>query len=39
MLCYCLKCGKITESKHSKVARTMNGRILRLSKDSVYNNN
>ena len=39
MLSYCLKCGKNTESKHSKDARTINSRILLLSKGSVCNNN
>ena len=32
MLLYCLKCGKNTESKNPKVARTKNGRIILLSK-------
>ena len=35
MLSYCLKCGKNTESKNSKVARTKNGRIMLLSKCAV----
>ena len=32
MLLYCLKCRKNAESKNPKVARTKNGRIMRLSK-------
>ena len=39
---YCLKCKKKkinTENKHSQVVRTENGRILLLSKGSVYNSN
>ena len=32
MLSPCLKCGKNTESKNPKVARTKNGRIMLLSK-------
>ena len=31
MLSPCLKCGKNTESKNPKVARTKNGRIMLLS--------
>ena len=31
MLSYCLKCGKNTESKNSKIVNTNNGRILLLS--------
>ena len=37
MLCYCLKCRKITESKNPKVARTKNGIIILLSKFAVCN--
>ena len=37
MLSYCLKCRKNRESKNPKVARTKNGRIMLLSKCSVYN--
>ena len=32
MLSYCLKCGKNTERKNPKVARTKNKRIILLSK-------
>ena len=35
MLSPCLKCGKNTESKNPKVARTKNGRIMLLSKCAV----
>ena len=35
MLTYCLKCGKNTESKNSKVVRTKNRRIMLLSKCEV----
>ena len=38
MLSYCLKSRKNTESKNPKVVRTKNGRIILLSKCSVYNN-
>ena len=31
MLCYCLKCGKNTESKNPKRMRTKNGRLILLS--------
>ena len=34
---YCLKCGKNTESKNSKVLGTKNGRTMLLSKRSVCN--
>ena len=33
---YCLKCKKNTESKNPKVARTKNGRIMLLSRCTVY---
>ena len=36
---YCLKFRKNTENIHSKVVRTKNSRILRLSKSSVCNSN
>ena len=32
MLSYCLKCIKNTKSKHTKVVKTKNGRIMLLSK-------
>ena len=35
MLSYCLKCGKNTENKNSKVVRTKNGKIILLSKCAV----
>ena len=35
MLLYCLKCRKNAESKNPKVARTKNGRIMRLSKCAI----
>ena len=35
MLSYCLKCGKNAESKNPKVARTINERIMLLSKCAV----
>ena len=37
MLSYCLKCGNNTESKNPKVIRTKNGRIMILSKCTVWN--
>ena len=39
MLCYCLKCKckKNTESRNPKVVKNKNGRIMLLSKSSVYN--
>ena len=37
MLFYCLKCGKDTESKNPKVARTKNGGIMFSSKCAVCN--
>ena len=37
MLSYFLKCKKNTESKHPKVIRTKNGRIMLLSKYAVCN--
>ena len=36
MLSYCLKSRKNTESKNPKVARTINGRIMLLSKCEVF---
>ena len=33
---YCLKCKKNTESKNPKVARTKHGRIMLLSRCTVY---
>ena len=35
MLSYCLKCGKITESKNPNFGRTKNRRIMLLSKCAV----
>ena len=35
MLSYCLKCGKNTESKYPKIAKTKNERIMLLSKCAV----
>ena len=35
MLSYCLKCRNNAESKHPKVSRTKNGRIMLLSKCAV----
>ena len=35
MLSYCLNCGKNTESKNPRVARTKNGRVMLLSKCPV----
>ena len=35
ILSYCLKCRKNTESKNPKVAKTLNGKIMLLSKCSV----
>ena len=35
MLSYCLNCGKNTESKNPKIAKTKNGRIMLLSKCAV----
>ena len=39
MLCYCLKCKckKNTESRNPKVVKNKNGKIMPLSKSSVYN--
>ena len=36
MLSYCLKCKKNTESKNPKVVKTKNGRIMLLSKYTVF---
>ena len=36
MLSYCLKCGKNTARKNPKVVKTINRRIMLLSKDSVW---
>ena len=36
MLSYCLKCRKNTEKKKPKIPRTKYGRIMLLSKFSVY---
>ena len=36
ILSYCLKCGKSSESKNPKVARSKNGGIMFLSKFAVY---
>ena len=36
MLLYCLQCRKNTETKNPKDARTKNGRIMLLSKCTVY---
>ena len=38
MLSYCLKCRKSTESKSLKVLKTKGGRLMLLSKYSVYDN-
>ena len=35
MLSYCLKCRKSTARKYPKVVKTINRRIMLLSKDSV----
>ena len=37
MLSYCLKCRKNAESKNPKVVRAKNGRIMLLSKCTVFN--
>ena len=37
MLFYCLKCRKNTEGKNPKVVKAKTGRIILLSKCSVYN--
>ena len=38
MSSYCLKCRKNTENKKSKNCQTTNGRIMLLSKYSVFHN-
>ena len=37
MLPYCLKCRKTTESKSHEVVKAKNGRIMLLSRYSVFN--